>query len=226
MIDLRDIHKSFPLPGGGRLAILRGVTLHVGPGESLAILGRSGSGKSTLLNIIGLLEHADSGGYDLDGAAVTARTDTQMARLRGEYFGFIFQSFLLFPRRTAGANVTAPLFHAPRADYRRRASTGRALLSAVGLADRERSRPSLLSGGEQQRIAIARSLSRNPRCILADEPTGSLDLDTAEMVLDMLFTLVRAQSRTLIMITHDPAVANRADRVLFLRDGVLAADSA
>ncbi|MGD1053963.1 MAG: ABC transporter ATP-binding protein [Candidatus Dormibacteria bacterium] len=222
MIRLRDVHKGFTVSDGRRLEILRGINLEVRRGESVAILGRSGSGKTTLLNIIGLLETSDSGVYELGDRAVADLSENELARLRGEHFGFVFQDYHLFPRRSALANVAAPLYHASRREYRDRRETARHLLHAVGLEGRERARPNVLSGGEQQRVAIARSLSRKPKCILADEPTGSLDVDTAERVLDLLFTIVRVQSCALVLITHDRDVARRADRVFTLREGALA----
>ena len=223
MILLRDVRKSVLLPGGGRLDILRGLNLEVGTGEAVAIVGRSGSGKTTLLNVLGLLDRADSGTYDLQGKAVSDIDDRARARLRGEWFGFIFQSFMLFPRHDAVANVAAPLYHASRPLYRQRQARAAALLESVGLQGRQRSLPRQLSGGEQQRVAIARSLSRDPMCLLADEPTGSLDLDTAADILDLLFGIVHSRGRSLILVTHDQEVASRANRVLELRDVVLVA---
>jgi putative ABC transport system ATP-binding protein len=221
MIALRDIHKSVPLPNAQRLQILRGINLDVDEGESVAILGRSGSGKTTLLNIIGLIDAFDSGVYELDGKDVNRLSERARAAMRGAHFGFIFQNFLLFPRRSVLANVTAPLFHAPRAVYRRRAQIGRELLRGLGIEDRERSHPSQLSGGEQQRVAIARSLCRTPKCVLADEPTGSLDVETGAQVLTMLFATVRDRGTALILITHDSDIAALADRILYLEAGVL-----
>jgi putative ABC transport system ATP-binding protein len=212
------------LPAGERLDILRGLELDVNDGESVAILGRSGSGKTTLLNIIGLLDRPDSGTYELDGLEVGTLSDTAQAKLRGARFGFVFQHFLLFPRRTAAANVAAPLYHASRSEYRARIATARHLLDTVGLGSRGRSLPSQLSGGEQQRVAIARSLCRNPKYLLADEPTGSLDVDTATEVLDVLFGVVREGRRALLCITHDAEVASRADRTLVLLGGRLTAN--
>jgi putative ABC transport system ATP-binding protein len=223
MITLCDVRKSVPLANAQHLDILRGVNLDVHEGESVAILGRSGSGKTTLLNIIGLIDTPDSGTYEIDGNDVNKLSERARAALRGTHFGFIFQNFLLFPRRSVLANVTAPLFHAPRTVYRRRTEIGRRLLRGLGLEDRVTANPGQLSGGEQQRVAIARSLSRAPKCVLADEPTGSLDVETGAQVLDMLFAAVRERGMSLILITHDNQIAALADRVLKLEAGVLGA---
>ncbi|MGH7904105.1 MAG: ABC transporter ATP-binding protein [Candidatus Dormibacteraceae bacterium] len=222
MIALRNIRKRVRLPSGEWLEILRGLDLEIRLGESLAVLGRSGSGKTTLLNVVGLLDRPDCGDYTLGGTDVLKLADRRLAVLRGSHFGFIFQNFFLLQNRTALANVAAPLYHAPPGEFRTRTKVASRLLADVGLGHRLDSLPARLSGGEQQRVAIARSLCRDPHYILADEPTGSLDVDTGRDVLDLLFGLVRRRRRSLILITHDAEVAARADRVLVLRDGVLA----
>lgn len=223
MIELRGIVKSVRLPSGERLGVLRGVDLQVDRGEVVAIEGRSGSGKTTLLNILGLLDHPDEGRYLLDGAEVAEMDDSALAPLRGATFGFVFQAFNLLDRRSALANVEAPLLHGGRCPRRTRRRRATELLVRVGLAERMMSDPSQLSGGEQQRVSIARSLVRDPAYILADEPTGSLDLGTAEQVLGALVTLVRESRCGLVLVTHDARLASRADRRLVLVGGKLVA---
>lgn len=221
LLELAGITKSFILPTGTRLAILRGIDLTIGEGEVTAIVGRSGSGKSTLLNLLGLLDTATSGTFHCNGMDVAKMGDATRSRLRGEFLGFIFQQFHLLDRRTALENVAEPLLFGSASDLRGRNARAQALLDQVGLTERAHSMPHLLSGGEQQRVAIARALVRNPRVVLADEPTGSLDEATGERILDLLFDLVRAERLALILVTHDRAVASRADRILTLSDGVL-----
>jgi putative ABC transport system ATP-binding protein len=221
LLELAGVTKSFALPTGARLDILRGVNLTVGTGEVTAIVGRSGSGKTTLLNVLGLLDTPTSGTFCCNGVDVAGMGDTKRSRLRGEFLGFIFQQFHLLDRRTALENVAEPLLFGSRRDIGHRMTRARMLLDQVGLAARAHSMPHLLSGGEQQRVAIARALVRNPRVVLADEPTGSLDEATGEHILDLLFDLVRTNGVTLIVVTHDRAVARRADRVLTLSGGRL-----
>lgn len=218
---LANIGKSFILPSGERLDLLHDLDLTVETGEIVAIVGRSGSGKSTLLNLIGLLDVPTGGSYSLNGVETTRLRDSQRSRLRGETLGFMFQQFHLLDRRTALENVAEPLLFAPRADLMQRHARAAALLDRVGLADRAHSMPHLLSGGEQQRVAIARALVRSPRILLADEPTGALDGSTGDAVLDLLTGLAREEGVTLILVTHDRAVANRADRILTLAGGSL-----
>lgn len=220
---MRGIHKRFILPTGAPLDILTGVDLVIQPGEVVAIVGRSGSGKSTLLNILGLLEPPTDGEYVLDGASTEDLGDRQRARLRGAFFGFIFQQFHLLDRRTALENVAEPLLYAPANQLRSRMPRAAALLDAVGLSERAHSMPHLLSGGEQQRVAIARALVRAPRLILADEPTGALDTATGASVLHLLLELVRSEDVAMIVVTHEQSVAAQADRVLTLTNGALEA---
>jgi putative ABC transport system ATP-binding protein len=221
LLELRGVGKTFTLPSGESLAVLAGLDLEIVPGEVVAIVGRSGSGKSTLLNILGLLERPTSGTFLCDGADVSRLNDAGAAGLRGAFLGFVFQQFHLLDRRTALENVAEPLLYGKAADIAHRGRRAAELLGKVGLTDRAQSMPHLLSGGEQQRVAIARALARGPRVVLADEPTGALDAVTAELVLAMLLDLVRAEGVTLILVTHDAAVARRADRVLALVDGQL-----
>ncbi len=221
LLELTGVTKSFKLPSGAQLDILRGVDLTIGAGEVSAIVGRSGSGKSTLLNVLGMLDTPTSGTYLCDGANVAQMRDSRRSQFRGEFLGFIFQQFHLLDRRTAAENVAEPLLFASRRDMAGRMERAADLLDQVGLRNRAQSMPHLLSGGEQQRVAIARALVRNPRVLLADELTGSLDEATGEQVLDLLFDLVRAERVALILVTHDPSVAARADRILTLSEGTL-----
>ncbi len=221
LLNLTDVGKVFTLPSGDPLEVLRNLSLSVTPGAVVAIVGRSGSGKSTLLNILGLLEKPTSGTFLCNGVDVSELSDAELAHLRGSFLGFIFQQFHLMDRRTAVENVAEPLLYGSPKELSGRHQRAVSLLDQVGLAERASSMPHLLSGGEQQRVAIARAMVRRPRVILADEPTGALDPTTGEMVLDMLLNLVRAEGVTLLLVTHDQAVANRADRVYSLIGGQL-----
>ncbi|MGE0710619.1 MAG: ATP-binding cassette domain-containing protein [Planctomycetota bacterium] len=219
MIELREVWRTYVM-GGEQLHALAGVDERIGAGEHVAIMGPSGSGKSTLLNLIGCLDRPTAGTYLLDGVDVNGLDDDQLSRLRGEQLGFVFQAYHLVPRLTSLANVELPLLLAgvPRGERRARAA---AALEAVGLADRLDHRPAELSGGQRQRVAIARATAMGPRILLADEPTGNLDSVAGAQVLDLLGRLHR-QGLTLVVVTHDPAVARRADRVLVLVDGRIA----
>jgi len=220
-IGLTQVSRSVALPDGGDLQILTGVDLQIAAGEHVAVVGRSGSGKSTLLNIIGLLDSPTTGEYLLDGEPVAGRSARRTARLRGRTFGFVFQQFNLLPGRTATENVASPLLYASGREFLTRRRTARAMLERVGLGGRLDTMPEKLSGGEQQRVALARSLVRRPRVLLADEPTGALDVDTGSAVMDVLEELVRVDGTTLVTITHDLSVAARADRQFRLDHGVL-----
>lgn len=199
---------------------LRGVDLAVAHGEFVAIMGPSGSGKSTLLHILGALDHPSDGETLIDGRRYDNLDERALTRLRGEVFGFVFQFFNLLPTLTAAENVLLPALVAGESpsDYAQR--TGE-LLAMVGLSDRSGHLPAQLSGGEQQRVAIARSLLRRPRVLLADEPTGNLDSASGSVVLSLLRRLVD-DGQTAVMVTHDPAAAAAADRIVFLRDGEIA----
>ena len=221
LLVLREVTRTVALPDGSDLRILRGVDLDVEPGDHLAIVGRSGTGKSTLLNILGLLDAPTSGWYFIDGAAVARMPASRRAALRGDTFGFVFQQFNLLPGRTALENVMAPLLYARGHQFWKRADIAAQMLDRVGLGDRLDDDPITLSGGEQQRVAIARSLVRSPRVILADEPTGALDVETGGQVIDLLEEIAAATGAVLITITHDLAVAARAATAYRLGDGVL-----
>jgi putative ABC transport system ATP-binding protein len=220
-LQLTGVGREVRLPDGSLLPILTDIDLTVGTGEHVSIVGRSGSGKSTLLNVLGLLDDPTSGEYLLDGEPTDRLRGRRRARLRGECFGFVFQQFNLLPRRTAAENVAAPLLYARGRDFLNRRRTALEVLDRVGLADRADQVPERLSGGEQQRVAIARALVRRPRVVLADEPTGALDVETGRAVMGLLAEATAAQGAALITITHDPAVAALARRHLRLEAGRL-----
>jgi len=217
LLRVHDLRRSFTV-SGTRIDVLKGCSLEVARGEVVAVVGQSGSGKSTLLNIIGLLDSADSGEHVFDGVDVTRLREGQRARLRNERIGFVFQQFHLLERRSALANVSVPLVLAGVPLVRRRA-IARELLESVGLGDRLSSQPHQLSGGEQQRVALARALSLNPALILADEPTGALDKASSTMIMDQLLDHARSRNTAVIVVTHDPEVAARADRTVTMSEG-------
>ena len=222
-IRLAALGRSVRLPDDSQLEILTDINLEIERGEHIAVVGRSGSGKSSLLNIIGLLDSPTSGLYELDGGATLDYSGRARARLRGATFGFVFQQFNLLPRRSATENVAAPLLYASGRQVWGRRAAAREMLERVGLGHRMDCLPERLSGGEQQRVAIARSMVRNPTVLLADEPTGALDVDTGSLVMDMLQHVVAESGTTLVTITHDLSVAARADRQFRLDHGVLTA---
>lgn len=213
--------KRFAQPDGSILEVLSQVDLSVEGGEIVAVLGRSGSGKSTLLNVLGLLTDPTEGTYLVGGRPSIEMDEDERCRLRGEQFGFVFQDYVLMERRTALENVAAPLLHGPIDAYRDRTAAARDMLARVGLADRERSYPWQLSGGQQQRVAVARALVRQPSVILADEPTGSLDIETGGEVLEVLLGLAREQRCSLVLVTHDERVSAMADRRLVVEQGAV-----
>ncbi|MEU4388741.1 ABC transporter ATP-binding protein [Promicromonospora sp. NPDC023805] len=221
LVDLQGVTRHVELPNGSTLEILRGVDLTVGPGEHVAIVGRSGTGKSTLLNILGLLDSPTSGEYLLEGEPVGRLRSRALARRRGDDFGFVFQQFNLLQGRTALENVAAPLMYARGKQFWNRNKLAAQSLERVGLGGRLDTRPEKLSGGEQQRVAIARALVRGPRVILADEPTGALDVETGQAIMTLLDDAANETGSALVTITHDLAIAARADRQFRLADGIL-----
>ena len=221
LLELADVTRSVRLADDRVLQILRGVTLAVDAGEHVSVVGRSGTGKSTLLNILGLLDAPTTGRYDLDGVPVGRLSGRARSRRRGEDFGFVFQQFNLLPGRTALENVAAPLLYARGRQFWRRHTLAAEMLERVGLGDRLEDRPEKLSGGEQQRVAIARALVRRPRVILADEPTGALDVETGAEIMRLLDDIAAETGAALVAITHDLSVAARASRRYRLADGAL-----
>ena len=220
LVSIRDL--TLRLPSGGRiLTVLDGVSLDVAPGETVAIAGPSGSGKSTLLGLIAGLDAPTSGTIVVAGVAVTRLGEAALARFRRETLGYVFQSYHLIPTLTAAENVGVPLDLAGASAAAARAAD---LLAGVGLADRGHHYPAQLSGGEQQRVALARAMALDPPLLLADEPTGNLDSVTGAAIVDLLFALNRERGTTLLLVTHDAALAERADRVVLLRDGRVAGE--
>jgi putative ABC transport system ATP-binding protein len=220
-LDLVRCSKRFAQPDGSVLEVLADVDLSIAGGDVVAVLGRSGSGKSTLLNVLGLLTEPSGGSYLVDGTSSAEMDEAERCGLRGERFGFVFQDYVLMERRTALENVAAPLLHAPAPLYRRRAALALDMLARVGLADRARSFPWQLSGGQQQRVAVARALVRQPDVILADEPTGSLDVETGAEVLELLLRLSREEGCSLVLVTHDERLSVMAERRLVVERGTV-----
>jgi putative ABC transport system ATP-binding protein len=215
MIELRGVSKTVK-SGDHQLTILHSLDLTVPSGQRLAVVGPSGSGKSTLLGLIAGLDAPTTGSILIDGTDVTRLGEDQLARLRGEKIGFVFQSFHLIPSLTAVENILVPMELAGRRDATSRAHD---LLVEVGLEDRGHHYPSQLSGGEQQRVAIARALSNEPVIVLADEPTGNLDTKTGHQVIELLRAINELRGATLVVVTHDEAIASMADARVYLRDG-------
>jgi ABC-type antimicrobial peptide transport system, ATPase component len=219
IVQMEQITKHYRM-GGQRYTALQHISLEVQQGEFVAIQGPSGSGKSTLMNIMGCLDTADSGTYMLEGRRVSAMSDNQLADVRNMRIGFIFQNYNLIPSLTAYDNVELPLIYRGVTGNERKRSVLETLES-VGLGEYLHHRPAELSGGQQQRVAIARALATNPSILLADEPTGALDSHTGKEIMALLAKL-HAEGRTIILITHDQAVASYADRILYIRDGAIA----
>ena len=221
LIDLRDIHKTYYL-GEVDLAVLRGISLIIEKGELVTLMGASGSGKSTLMHILGCLDHPTSGEYWFEGRDISHLSPKERARLRNRTIGFVFQSFNLLPRTTALENVLMPLSYSREGltEHQRR-HRAMEMLEKVGLTDRVHHQPSQLSGGEQQRVAIARSLINRPQVLFADEPTGNLDSHTSEEILRMFEKLNETEGITIILVTHDPNVARHSQRTIRIKDGLI-----
>ncbi len=220
-IACREVTKTYDL-GEVKVRALRGVSFTIARGEYVAIMGPSGSGKSTLMNVLGCLDRPTTGSYELDGTDVSTLGDDQLAAIRLKKLGFVFQGFNLLARTSAVKNVALPLFYAGLGS-RRRVAVAAGRLREVGLGDRLDHKPSELSGGQQQRVAIARALVNDPAVLLADEPTGNLDSETSEEIMQ-LFRDLNLGGRTIIMVTHDEDVAHHARRIIRLKDGLLVDD--
>jgi putative ABC transport system ATP-binding protein len=221
LIRIQNLARLYQL-GTETIHALRDVSLEIGRGEYVAIMGPSGSGKSTLMNLLGCLDTPSSGTFELNGALVSEMDDNQLADIRNREIGFVFQSFHLLPRSTALHNVELPLIYAGITAEERR-ELALTALENVGLGDRVHHRPNELSGGQRQRVAIARALVNNPSILLADEPTGNLDSRTGEEIMG-LFDLLHAKGNTIILVTHEEDIARHAHRIVRLKDGLIAAD--
>jgi len=222
LIELNRIYKDYPLGKKNVVKVLKDINLRVEPGEYVALMGPSGSGKSTLMNILGALDTPTSGSYRLKGMEVDRLDDDELARIRNEEIGFVFQTFNLLPRLTALENVALPLVYAgvPRKE---RLARAREVLAQVGLEDRMHHKPNQLSGGQRQRVAIARALVNRPSILLADEPTGNLDSASSEEIMK-IFDRLNREGHTVILVTHEPDIAAHARRIIRLLDGRIVKD--
>ena len=224
LIELRDIYKTYDL-GEVKVEALRGVSLNIEQGEYVALMGPSGSGKSTLMNTLGCLDRPTSGSYLLAGQEVATTNNDERARIRNKHIGFVFQNFNLLARTTAVENVELPLLYSAGVTGRERHKRAVDQLKRVGLGDRFDHHPSQLSGGQQQRVAIARAFVTNPSILMADEPTGNLDSRTSREIMDLFRDLNNRDGITIILVTHDQAVARHAKRIVVLRDGEVVQDT-
>jgi len=222
VINLKGIHKSYYL-GKQELPVLKGIDLSVVDNEYIALMGPSGSGKSTLMNIIGCLDTLTKGQYILNGKDVSKMTDDELADIRNTEIGFVFQQFNLLPRLTAWENVALPLIYAG-VNKKEREERARDILDKVGLSDRAHHKPNELSGGQSQRVAVARALVNNPSIILADEPTGNLDTKTSDEIMELI-DQIHEQGNTVLLVTHEEEIAAYTKRVIRIRDGVIESDT-
>ncbi|HHX58922.1 MAG TPA: ABC transporter ATP-binding protein [Candidatus Moranbacteria bacterium] len=218
MIVLKNIFKSYG-EGAQKITVLQDISLHIKEGEFVAIMGKSGSGKSTLMNIIGLLDEPDKGEYRLNNQKIRSLSDNELAQLRAQNIGFVFQSFNLLSRISARKQVAVPFMYQGK-KFSNQEDLVMEALAMVGLKDKADNLPNQLSGGQQQRVAIARAIVTKPSIILADEPTGALDSKTGMEVMD-IFQKLHQKGKTVIMVTHDDDIARQAQRVIYLRDGVI-----
>jgi putative ABC transport system ATP-binding protein len=218
LIELKDVNKTYQ--GAQPLHVLKGINLDIEKGEFVSIMGASGSGKSTLLNILGILDNYDTGTYHLDGTLIKDLSEKQAAAYRNQMIGFIFQSFNLISFKTAVENVELPLYYQGVGRHKRR-EMAMEYLEKMGLTDWAGHFPNEMSGGQKQRVAIARALITSPRIILADEPTGALDSKTSVEVMNLLTKLNKEDGMTIIVVTHESGVANQANRIIHIKDGVI-----
>ena len=221
MIKIEKLHKSYPI-GKDSLHVLKGIDLHIKEGEFVSIMGSSGSGKSTLLNIVGLLDTHDEGTYRLNGQIIENLDEKKAATLRNKFLGFIFQSFNLITYKTAVENVALPLYYQGMG-RKDRHKIAMQYLEKVGLKERANHLPNELSGGEKQRVAVARALATQPKVVLADEPTGALDSTTSNSVMELLKEINR-EGMTVFVITHEEDIAEQTDRIVRLKDGLIISD--
>jgi len=221
LVDINNLKKTYVM-GSNVVKALDGIDMNIKHGEYISIVGPSGSGKSTLMNMIGCLDAPDFGSYMLDGVDVSNMNDNELAKIRSEKIGFVFQGFNLLPKLTAIENVELPLIYRGY-NHKKRKAMALEALERVGLGDRTHHRPSELSGGQMQRVAVARALAGNPPIILADEPTGNLDTQTGKEILETL-EKIHQQGNTIILITHDESLANQAKRRIVIRDGLIMRD--
>ena len=219
VVDAKELTKVFTM-GDVEVHALRGLSGQIKRGEVVSIMGPSGSGKTTLMNILGCLDRPTAGEYCLDGESIAELKDEQLAGIRNRKVGFVFQSFNLLPRSTALTNVELPLRYSPPNGRKRRELAKEALVE-VGLGDRISHRPNELSGGQQQRVAIARALVNEPAIVMADEPTGNLDSKSGDEIMELLMKLNQEKGTTLIIVTHDPEIAEHTQRVIHIRDGMV-----
>ncbi len=224
VVEAKGLTKVYQM-GDVEVHALRGLDINIAEHEVVSIMGPSGSGKSTLMNMLGCLDRPTSGSYLLDGEQVSDLNDDQLAEIRNRKVGFVFQSFNLLSRTTALSNVELPLRYKGGLSTRERRDMAAEALKAVGLGARIKHRPNELSGGEQQRVAMARALVNNPSIIMADEPTGNLDSKSGEEIMELLLNLNRDKGTCLIIVTHDPEIAALTDRIVTIRDGVVVEDS-
>ena len=218
MITVNQLFKTYQLPSGDDLPVLRNVNFTIKKGQSVAITGTSGSGKTTLLSLLAGIDNVSSGNVVIDTEEITSMSENQLTKFRSKKLGFIFQSFYLLPHLNVLENVALPLDIVAKDDANDKA---RELLKLVGLSSRQDALPNKLSGGEKQRVAIARALINEPKVIFADEPTGNLDIETGQIITNLLLNLVQSKNLTLLLVTHDLALANRCDRELKLTNGQL-----